>query len=61
MIRNYNKEAWFVRVPLSVRDEIEQLARADRRKPSEMMRIILYDALEQRRASTTNNNNKKVA
>jgi hypothetical protein len=52
---NITDASWTVRVPLSVRDQIVKLARADRRKPSEMLRIVLEDALAQR---ASNNNNE---
>jgi hypothetical protein len=56
---NYNTDmsagCWTVRVPQFVRVEIERLARIERRKSSEMLRLVLVDALAQR-ASNNNNN-----
>ena len=40
-----------------MRAEIMQLARAERRRPSEMLRIVLEDALAQR---GINNNNEAI-
>jgi hypothetical protein len=45
---------WIVRVPQFVRVEIERLARIERRKSSEMLRLVIMDALAQR-ASNSNN------
>jgi hypothetical protein len=56
MYDNISEACWTVRIPLSLRAEIEQLARADRRKPTEMLRLILLDALAQR----TKDTNKKA-
>jgi hypothetical protein len=52
---NISDPCWTVRVPESVRVEIVRLARIERRKPSEMLRLVLFDALAQR---ASNNNNE---
>jgi hypothetical protein len=35
---------WMVKIPLPVRNHVGQLARAERRKATDMLRIILEDA-----------------
>jgi hypothetical protein len=61
MYDNISEACWTVRIPLSLRAEIERLARADRRKPSEMLRLILLDALAQRNSNTKDSNKKADA
>jgi hypothetical protein len=39
---------WMVKVPLHVREPVGQLARAERRKDTDMLRILIEDALAQR-------------
>jgi hypothetical protein len=46
---------WTVRVPQFVRVEIERLARIERRKASEMLRLVIVDALAQRDINVNNN------
>jgi hypothetical protein len=46
---------WTVRVPQFVRVEIERLARIERRKSSEMLRLVIVDALAQRGINVNSN------
>lgn len=42
-----------LRVPADLRDELEQLAAAENRKPSDLHRLLLEEALAARRARET--------
>jgi hypothetical protein len=46
---------WMVKIPLHVRDHVDQLARAERRKAPDMLRILVEDALAQRGINNTSN------
>jgi len=47
-------DAWLVRIPQDVKERIETVARERRRKPPDMLRVILLDGLDQIEG---NNNN----
>jgi hypothetical protein len=40
-------DAWLVRIPQGLKARIETVAREQRRKPPDMLRVILLDGLEQ--------------
>jgi hypothetical protein len=42
---------WMVKIPLPLREQVERVAPADRRKPSAMLRILVEDALRERNIS----------
>ena len=44
----YRYDFWLVKFPLHVREYVEKLARAERRKSPDMLRILVEDALAQR-------------
>jgi hypothetical protein len=46
---------WMVKIPLPVRDHVGQLAIAERRRPTDMLRILIEDALAQRGINNTSN------
>jgi hypothetical protein len=52
---------WMVKIPLHVRDPVDQLARAERRRPTDMLRILIEDALAQRGISNINSEEMKKA
>jgi hypothetical protein len=47
-------DAWLVRIPQDVKARIETVAREQRRKPQDMLRVILLDGLEQIEGSINN-------
>jgi hypothetical protein len=46
---------WMVKIPLPVRDHVEQLAHVERRRATDMLRLLIEDALAQRGLPVTNN------
>jgi hypothetical protein len=44
----YRYDFWLVKFPLHVRELVDQLARAERRRAPDMARILVEDALAQR-------------
>jgi hypothetical protein len=50
---------WLLRVPLDTKARVETVARAERRHPADMARILLDDALDARGTIVINNINSE--
>jgi hypothetical protein len=48
-------DPWLVRIPQDVKARIETFAREQRRKPPDMLRVILLDGLDQLEGNNNNN------
>jgi hypothetical protein len=56
-----NYDFWLLRVPLDIKARVETIARAERRHPADMARLLLEAAIDERGINNNNSEETKKA